>query len=169
MFVFLFMSLKVTTKAGRIVLISIFFITMVFCYRCSWIESFIVFNDGDKSIYVCYELDSSNSSFPIFQNKPEVYNKGTTYDVDWQTHVNVEDKDTSDLKIAIYLPSKCALVFGRLQNDRYKKYNQYFINGRTFNLKYLQIKSDNKTVTITPSTFDSFFKKHNGSIGYTFK
>ncbi|MBK7310618.1 MAG: hypothetical protein IPI93_07445 [Sphingobacteriaceae bacterium] len=47
--------------------------------------------------------------------------------------------------------------------------NSKFINGRTFNLKQLQILSNNKIIDVVPDTFDDHFKKHRGQIRFVSK
>ncbi|HRP60001.1 MAG TPA: hypothetical protein PK833_06895, partial [Vicingus sp.] len=60
--------------------------------------------------------------------------------------------------------ANAALIFGRLHNDKYTSYNQSFINGRSFNLAELTIKTAQKTTSILPETFDNYFKEQNGNI-----
>ena len=61
--------------------------------------------------------------------------------------------------ITFTLPGHAAVEIGRLQNDNYEKHDQYFINGRAFNLEFLLIKTKEKEIKITAKTFDSYFKK----------
>lgn len=144
----------------------ILFVLLV-CHSCSWVEDFVISNETEQTILVSYELNEAKSSFPIFESKPDLYQMNSLQEVDWNKQRISEDADTAVRKVSIQVPPNCALVFGRLQNDTYKRYDQYFINGRTFNLKNLKISVANKTTDILPETFDKYFKKHNGSITYS--
>lgn len=135
-------------------------------YRCSWVEDFILVNNSETPISIIYELDSSTSSFPIFDYSPEGYKLLSSQEPDWNNVLKLIDEDSAILIVKVELPAKSVLSFGRLQNDHYKKYNQYFINARKFNLKTMRIKTGGKEHVILPETFDSFFKKNNGYISY---
>jgi hypothetical protein len=52
-----------------------------------------------------------------------------------------------------------AVPVEHLSNDTYKKHDQYFINGRSFNLKKLSIKKGTTTLQITPENFYDYFVK----------
>jgi hypothetical protein len=71
--------------------------------------------------------------------------------------------------VKIILPPNNALIIGRISNDHYTSFDQYFINGRTFNLKKLSVKKGTTTIQISPDNFDDYFKKKNGVIGLKIK
>ena len=83
--------------------------------------------------------------------------------------MEISDLDPNLLTIQVLLQSKSSLIFGNLHNDKYTSYNQYFINGRSFNLVEMTIKTVKETMVVKPETFDTFFKKINGSISYVVK
>ena len=67
------------------------------------------------------------------------------------------------------IPPHSAVEIGQLQNDKYEKHDQYFINGRVFNLEKISVyvrqdgrtpsSSGEKKIEIVPSTFDNYFGK----------
>lgn len=89
--------------------------------------------------------------------------------MDWNKKMETNDLDTSFQTIHINLPPKTTLIFGNLHNDNYTSYNQYFINGRSFNLVEMTIKTNDETIVVKPETFDNYFKKKNGSVSYVVK
>lgn len=131
---------------------------------CSWQESFIVKNQSDEDLVVYYQLKNPTKSFAIFSYTPQVYKLKNNYELDWNSEINILDMDTAILQIKIIIPPKHALVLGHLSNDKYKKYNQDFINDREFNLDFLKISNTQHQVYIVPETFDNYFKKQSGNI-----
>ncbi len=136
--------------------------------QCSWIEQFVIYNKSDKAIYVSYEIEEVGT-FPIFYDRPSVHPLASTGSIEWAGEVYVSDEDALNTKVRIALPPNCALIFGGLHNDKYKNYDQKFINDRKFNLKSIQILAQGKTLDIISSTFDTYFKKHQGQIRFTVK
>ncbi len=124
----------------------------------------MIINKSDKAIYVNYEIMQSSGVFPIFTDHPSVYPVNSSGGIEWGKDMAFADEDAMPNKISVALPPRSVLVFGSLHNDTYKKYDQQFINGRTFNLKQLQILSNSKILNIIPSSFDDHFKKHQGQI-----
>ena len=110
------------------------------------------------------KLTHTPGSFPIFHYPHHYYGKLHTYklnkrgSVEWEgaRETQADTLDTySHFRFEI-LPHT-AVEIGRLQNDTYEKHNQYFINGRTFNIEKISISS--KKLEIVPSTFDKYFRK----------
>lgn len=83
--------------------------------------------------------------------------------------METNDLDTNFQIVHIQLPPKTTLIFGSLNNDNYTTYNQYFINGHSFNLVEMTIKTAKETIVVKPETFDTFFKKKNGIISFVIK
>lgn len=131
---------------------------------CSWQEYFFIKNQSDEELVIYYQLKNPTKTFPIFNYNPIVYKLKNTNEIDWNMETNSTDMDTALLQIKIILPPKHALLLGHLSNDKYKKYNQYFINDREFNLDFLKISNTDHQLYIVPETFDKYFKKHAGSI-----
>lgn len=146
-----------------------FLILAIGLQGCSWIEEFVVFNTSNKVIYIAYELDTvAKGSFPIFTHKPTAHYLNSSGEIDWEKEeISLNDKDTSSNLITVSVLPNSALVLGTLHNDKYTRYDQQFINGRWFNLRKIRIQYENKVLEICPSTFDKFFKKHSGKIGFT--
>lgn len=141
---------------------------MIFLFSgCSWQEYFTVFNTTNSEVTVEYEISDVSGGFPIFDHNPSVYQTVRKNQVDWEKKLPVPDEDTSYHGVKIILPPQSALIFGHLSNDHYEKHDQYFINGRSFNLRKLSIHHHRKTVEITPENFDTLFKKLDGHIKYT--
>lgn len=147
----------------RSAIVTFCLLMLVVFTRCSWIEQFVIYNKSDKAIYVTYEIEQGGT-FPIFSERPSVHQLAKTGAIDWASEMYVNDEDALRTKIRIALPPNSALIFGGLHNDKYKSYDQKFINNRTFNLISLQILASGKTLDVVPSTFDSYFKKHQGQI-----
>ena len=126
---------------------------------CSWRIRFFIMNTGDNPINVEIKLNKSVASFPIFQYRRMYLHDAPNNKIkDEEKEVLVDTlEDLSHFKFI--LPAHTAVEIGELQNDNYKKYNQYFINGRVFNLESLVITSQGKETKIIPETFDTYFKK----------
>jgi hypothetical protein len=137
--------------------------------RCSWIEEFIIVNESEKAIYVKYEITENSGVFSLFHAHPSMCVLNSSNEVEWGKEIAFADEDSAANKVSVAIPPRSVLVFGRLQNDTYKSYDQKFINGRTFNLKQLQIAQTNKILDILPASFDDHFKKHRGQIRFVIK
>lgn len=146
----------------------LFLICLAFT-RCSWIEEFIIVNKSDKAIYVKYEITENSGVFSLFQAHPSICVLNSSDEIEWGKEMAFADEDSAANKVSVAIPPRSVLVFGRLQNDKYEKYDQKFINGRTFNLKQLQIAQTNKILDILPNTFDDHFKRHQGQIRFVVK
>jgi hypothetical protein len=146
----------------------IFFIVIIF-QSCSWQEYFTITNQTKTDIIVEYEIEQPKIGFAIFDDRPTIYKTSNSGDIDWNEIIDPNDQDTARLSFKIVLAPNNTLTIGHLSNDNYKKYNQYFINGRTFNLKKISIKKETTTIQISPENFDNYFLKKNGIIGLKIK
>lgn len=145
---------------------------------CSWQEYFIITNESTKPLLVEYEIYQDERGFPIFDANPKTHKLTANNTIDWEKQGFIDyhekynyNKDSSLTKIfyRFHIPPKSALLFGHLSNDKYEKYNQYFINSRYFNIKFIRIYQNEKILEIVPSNFDNYFKKWNGSIACRIK
>ncbi|MES2138358.1 MAG: hypothetical protein V4511_01525 [Bacteroidota bacterium] len=138
---------------------------------CSWQEYFMVTNETTSDITIEYSISSPGSGFGfgIFETTPTIYKLTPTGSIDWNDQLSFVDTDTTSLGVTVLLPAKSSVVIGYLSNDHYKKHDQQFINGRTFNLKKINLNSSGKSTEIIPENFDSFFKKSSGNIEYRVK
>lgn len=132
---------------------------------CSWICGFYIANTTNHPITVELKLTDMPGSFPIF-HYPRFHNaRLCRYDlkknnsIDPGTSTYMTTGDTLDVfsHYKLVIEPHTAVEIGQLQNDHYEKYDQYFINGRTFNLERIVISE--KKIQIVPSTFDNYFKK----------
>lgn len=144
--------------------ILLFLIASGFLWSCSWVQYFMVINESNEPIEVSYTLVPPEKTFAIFENKPTTYELKKPGQINWEKKLEIADLDTTFETVKIQLPANTALVFGYLHNDKYTSYNQYFINGRSFNLTEMTIKTGEETITIIPETFDCYFKKQKGNI-----
>ena len=150
--------------------IVLFFITLIFLFSgCSWVESFIITNETTSDITIEYEIEYPRNEFPIFDFDPHAYYLNSTNNIDWEKPLSIIDNDTTKLVVKFVLPPKSAIIIGKLYNDTYKKYNQYFINGRKFNLKKLNVINNLNIPEITPQNFDNYFKKNDNCITFRIK
>ena len=150
--------------------IALFFIPLIFLFSgCSWVESFIITNETTSDITVEYEIENPSNGFAIFDNFPSTYQLNKSNNIDWEKPLFIIDNDTTKLVFKFVLPPKSAIIIGKLYNDTYKKYNQYFINGRKFNLKKLNVINNLNIPEITPQNFDNYFKKNDGCITFKIK
>jgi hypothetical protein len=133
---------------------------------CSWQEYFVISNETNADITVEYKLAAVVHGFAIFNQTPTVYAQDISGNIDWERKISIVDKDTSLDVVKVVLPAKSTLIFGRLSNDKYEKYNQYFINSRVFNLTSVSIINNGNITEIRPENFDNFFVKKNGIIRY---
>ncbi len=137
---------------------------------CSWICRFFIVNTTDKPISVEIKLNKTVKNFPIFHYR-EFYlheAKGAKISDDTKEFLADTLEDYSHIKFE--LPAHTSVEIARLQNDKYEKHDQYFINGRVFNLEALLINDGKKEIKITTETFDTYFKKGKyGEIYYYVK
>ena len=133
---------------------------------CSWICRFYITNTSNETITVEMKLMDAVRYFPIFH-----YGNLRQYKLKKNSKLDFENsKDiTADTleKFSHYkvqVPPHTAIEIGSLMNDHYEKYDQYFINGRTFNLERISIAE--KKIEIVPSTFDNYFRKGKYGIVY---
>ena len=121
---------------------------------CSWKETFVIKNTTENAVNIHYLLKDYKGILSIFGNKPNAYQLDKLNRIDWYSEISLTDKDTSVTGIDIVLPPHAILVFGELSNDRYTNKDQYFINGRTFNFKMMELEMPDNLVRITDATFD---------------
>jgi len=139
----------------------------LFLGGCSWQEYFVVKNNTNKNVIITYQIDTlTGGGFPIFNQKPTLYQQTKKGSIDWNKTLTVNDIDTNQLIISVSIPSKSTLIIGVLNNDTYKAYDQKFINSRYFNFKIMSITQDLNTKEIIRAKFDDFFTKKKGLIVY---
>lgn len=136
---------------------------IIFLSSCSWQEYFVISNTSQSEVIFNYTVEDVKNGFPIFTNQPLLYKLNNSKEIDWNSNQIPQDLDTSLTGFKLKIPANYVVVFGELSNDHYKAYNQTFINGRVFNLKELEILHSNDTITIVPASFDTYFKKTNGT------
>lgn len=149
--------------------LAIVFLILILFQGCSWQEYFVISNQTKSNIIVEYEIEQPKSRFGIFDDRSNIYSTSPTGEIDWNEHSEPIDSDTSLLSMKIILPPNKALIIGHLSNDTYKKHDQYFINGRSFNLIKINIKIGKTDLQITPENFDDYFVKKKGIIGLKIK
>ena len=140
-----------------------------FLQSCSWQEYFVITNETKSDIIIEYEIEMPASGFSIFNTNPLYYKLNSDGSIYWDETNNATDIDTARLLVKIILPPNNGLVIGNLSNDNYKSYNQYFINGRHFNLKKLRIQNAETITEINRPNFDTYFTKQKGLIEYRVK
>jgi len=134
---------------------------------CSWIEGFYITNTSDDPVIIKINLNKVyKSAFPIFD-----YYDATIYQLDKKNKilyekVNTVTYDTLErfYHITFIVPPNSAAQIGALHNDTYKSHDQYFINGRYFNLESLTAEQKDKTITVTYESFDRFFIKGKNGV-----
>ena len=137
---------------------------------CSWLEHFAVRNLSDNPIYVSYTItEPQDHNFGIFEHTPTFYKVNLEGHIDWSNKVEIADTDNNKKVVSVILPAKTIMLFGKLNNDNYKSYDQYFINGREFNLDFMEIEIDLQINHISKTTFDDYFSKQKGLITYDIK
>jgi len=140
-------------------------ISLVFILQaCSWREYFVITNQTSERITIEYEVNSPSSGIPIFDQHPSGYQLDAANDIDWKKPLELLDHDAASISFKIVLEPNHALVIGYLSNDHYEKRNQYFINGRSFNLKKLVVQNKKAKVEISPENFDEHFFKEDQKI-----
>ena len=127
-------------------------------------------NTSNNPVNIDIKLNKNISTFPIFH-----YGKIYVHEAPNEKIKDEEKEILSDTlenfsHFNFTLPAHSAAEIGELQNDKYEKYNQFFINGRVFNLESLVINSGGNKTKIVPETFDTYFKKgKRGEIYYYVK
>lgn len=136
---------------------------------CSSIDEFMIYNLQDKIINLKYVIDPGNP-FGIFTTKPYVNKLNKNGEVDYPVQQDPAFVVFSGDTLKIQLLPFTALQIGAILNQPYKKYDQRFFNGRSFNLQYMEITNEKSAVKIRPDTFDNYFKRENsGTIIYKIK
>jgi len=138
---------------------------------CSWIIRFFVVNTTNESLVIELNLLKNPSSFPIFHYREFYLYEGSGKKINWEKQKEiVPDTLENYAHLKMTLPANSTLEIGRLNNDKYERHDQYFINGRVFNLEELNIYKEDDEIEITPATFDNYFKKgKNGEVFYFVK
>lgn len=144
--------------------ILLFLVSISFLWSCSWVQYFMIINESNQPIEVSYKLVPPEKTFAIFENNPTAYELKKPGQINWDKKLDLTDLDTTFETVKLQLPANTALIFGYLHNDKYTSYNQYFINGRSFNLAEMTIKTSKETTTIKPKTFDNYFKEQKGNV-----
>jgi len=150
-------------------LIFFLIISLTSLTACSWQEYFVISNMSDETAKVEYCITMNFGGFPLFENDPDFFRIAENGNINWEKNIEKELNSISDTIISFELNKKEAAIIGRLSNDHYTGYNQYFINGRVFNLNYINIISKTDTVRIIPESFDKYFSKVKGYITCTIK
>lgn len=148
----------------KLLKILLFLFSINFLWSCSWVQYFMVINESNEPIEVSYTLTEPEKTFAIFENNPTAYELKKPRQINWDKKLELTDLETSYETVKIQLPANTALIFGYLHNDKYTSYNQNFINGRSFNLSEMSIKTSKETTAIKPETFDNYFKEQNRNV-----
>ena len=134
---------------------------------CSWSEYFVVNNLSDHPIFINYTIsEPKDHNFGIFDPNPKFYKATKNGNIDWNNKIELKDLDESNEIVSIYLPSNTIMIFGRLNNDKYTSYDQYFINSREFNFDYMEVEVNLNVFHISKNTFDKNFIKDKGIIKF---
>lgn len=150
----------------KLLLVS-FFLSFFFLQSCSWICRFYISNTTNEPMSVEIKLNDTPTGFPIFHYagkyfSPRQYKLKSKDAVDFNSSVEAKiDTFENSSHYKIQIPPHAAVEIGQLQNDKYEKHDQYFINGRIFNLEKISIAE--KKIEISPATFDNYF--HKGKLG----
>lgn len=137
-------------------------------HGCSWVCGFYVSNTSSTPVTVDVKLMNAPGTFPIFHYPFNYYGKVRQYKL--KNNGSVDFEKASDIKVdtlenyshyKVQILPNSAIEIGQLQNDHYEKHDQYFINGRVFNLEKISVSD--KKVEISTSTFDNYF--HRGEHG----
>jgi hypothetical protein len=149
--------------------IAICFLLLFVLTGCSWRNYFTITNSSNSNITITYIIKTIEKGFPIFETIPRGYKSNAWGEINWDKKMHLPDFDSSFNVVNVILPPHTTLIMGELSNDNYVKHDQYFINGRVFNLEYLEIRATDQRIEITPSQFDRYFKKRNQMINYEMK
>lgn len=149
----------------------LFLLPLLLLNSCSWVEYFTIKNLSNNPIYINYTLIplSKNMTLGIFDNSPTFYKSNKNGNIDWNNRTEIEDSNNDKLTTNIILPPKTIMIFGRLNNDNYDNPQQKFINGREFNLDFMEIEVNSEIHHISKKTFDHYFKKNKGEIKFEVK
>lgn len=146
--------------------LALFLLALPLFQSCSWIEQFFLVNQTARPIKIELKLNKTVATFPIFHYGP-LYSYPYKNKPDWDSEKDVSVDTLEDRShFTFTLQPNTAVEVGRLENDKYEKHDQHFINDRVFNLEELSIKQDNRETKITPLNFDDHFKKTNGGVYY---
>lgn len=142
-----------------------------FLQGCSWIIQFFVANTTNNPVKIEIRHQKAPGSFPIFHYNEFYLYEGDESKVNWdkQREINPDTLENY-AHFTLTIPAHSTLEIGRLNNDKYEAHNQYFINGRVFNLDSLSYYIGIKRTIITKNTFDNYFKKgKHGGVFYFIK
>ncbi len=137
---------------------------LVFCSilfnACSWRLGFYIINNSDKPVAVEIKLNKKLTSFPIFHYNRFFVRSEKKEKINYENQSDIKADTLEDYShLKLFVPAHMALEIGQLQNDKYEKHDQYFINGRVFNLEWMIIGDGEKETKITAAAFDNFFRK----------
>lgn len=135
---------------------------------CSWQQYFVIMNLSQRPLQIEYQVRITTEGFPIFDTEPAFYKASNRQDIHWEKPLTVAVESINDSTIRFVIPPASAAVIGQLSNDHYTGYNQYFINGRKFNLEYVQVISEQDTTRILPEQFDRYFTIDHGMVRLLF-
>lgn len=152
-------------KVSPPVFLSLFALIVFSLQGCSWVCRFYITNTTNETLSVEMKLMDCPGSFPIFHYPHFYYGKLWQYQLKKNSNVNhfagmIEVKaDTLEnfSHFRFQIPPHSAVEIGALQNDKYERHDQQFINGRKFNLERLLIME--KKIEVTPADFDNHFRK----------
>ena len=145
-----------------------FIVILLSLQGCSWVCGFYIANTTNETITAEIKLKDSCGSFPIFHYPYNYYGGFMQYKL--KNNNSVDFESSKEIKadtlekfshFKFQIPPHSAIEIGQLQNDNYTKHDQYFINGRVFNLEKISISE--KKIEIVTSTFDNYF--HKGKLG----
>lgn len=126
----------------------------------------MVTNGTASDIVVEYEVLSSTDHLPIFYGQPLAYKLTSDDAIYWNETTKAVDLDSARCAVKVVLPPNHGLIIGGLSNDTYERYDQYFINGRHFDLEHLRIRSAGSLTEIEPNTFDDHFVKKKSVVTF---
>lgn len=136
---------------------------------CSRQEYVVVTNRTGADIAIEYEIELPMDGFPMFNDVPRVYDLEPTDAIRWDRTRPIVDLDTTRSRVHFILHPDKGLMIGSLSNDTYARYDQYFINGRQFNLKRLTVRKGSTTTVIKPEHFDQYFTKQGNLIIFSIR
>ncbi|MBZ0205611.1 MAG: hypothetical protein K8H89_04755 [Flavobacteriales bacterium] len=139
---------------------------VVLLQGCSRQEYIVVTNRTGADLAIEYEIELPMNGFPIFNEVPRVYDLAANDAFRWDKTRPIVDLDTMRSRVVFILPPGKGLMIGGLSNDTYTSHDQYFINGRHFNLKRLSVRRGRTTTVIKPELFDQYFTKQGNLVIY---
>ncbi len=122
---------------------------------CSFQNFIMIVNEHGENRQVSLQFGSPQAGTPIFSARKLGLYAMKDNDVDFSSHVPLNQTESPSLTVTI--PARSALCIAVLRNETFSSSDQKFINGRVFNLK--QIKSG--SVTITKTNFGAHFRRTN--------